>query len=372
MAVCTGASLSNSASVQRTLTEFATDVDRRSTQALQELDHVLARLTASESDVAKATHDALTRIPDQVQKALGGEAGNVRAAVAEATRTAQATALLEIRASLESHSRSVREALTLDRGPVQELRRDLLASVDGTRKELATALAGITSTLAAAQAHRAAIQVSTRRNGDDFEADALAQAERLVTGSGDLFAVTAGEAGLGTTRRSGDATAVLRSPGLSQELTIVIECKTRSAARPLTVKALREEAAQCRLVRQAAAALILVPSADQVPGEGRMARLDDVSFVVALDQPDVLQVVWLTLRELTLVRAVRSADPDGVNLPALEQHVNAALEGLRDFEEVARLSNLALKNLEALKVAGNRGYQRIKESLNASIGLLSG
>ena len=143
LALTTGAAATDTAVIQRTLDDFARNVDDRSAAALAGLNQTLDRLRAGEQAVAKAAQDALSRLPAQLESVLSGEAGNVRAAVKEAARAVQDAGTAEVRAALTQHSESVRNALSLDReGPVQSLRSDILTELNGTRRELAEQMAG--------------------------------------------------------------------------------------------------------------------------------------------------------------------------------------------------------------------------------------
>ena len=210
VALSMGGAALDTGAIQRTLDAFAEHVDVRSRAALTGLDQTLSRLQAGEQAVSDTAAQVLARLPEQVGAALGGQAGTVRAAVVEAARSAQSSALEDLRAALAANAAAVRDAVSLDReGPVQVLRRDVLDQIGATRRELADQLAAVRSLLTAAEARKDPAVKTTRASGVAFEEQALKVAESVVLGCGDLWAETASESGVGTTRRSGDAVATL-------------------------------------------------------------------------------------------------------------------------------------------------------------------
>lgn len=120
VALSMGTALIDTGSVGRTLDAFAERVDEKSQAALANLDRTLTRLRAGEEAVARTANSVLNSLPAQVEAALGGQAGNVRASVIEATRAVQAAGIQEMTTALARHSESVRDALSLDsEGPVR-------------------------------------------------------------------------------------------------------------------------------------------------------------------------------------------------------------------------------------------------------------
>jgi hypothetical protein len=356
----------DSASIQRTLDGFAQDLDAKSRRALAGLDEVLARLHEDEQAVGRVAQRALEQLPSQLDRVLGGEAANVRQAVTAAAQQVQATSLDELRRALDMHAQAVRQALSLDReGPVQTLRRDLLAQLDGTRRELSEQLAVIRELVRVAEASKTASAKSTRSIGAAFEAEAIDLAQRIAVAAGDRFEPTGAHPAPGTTSRAGDGVSTLMSAITGRKpVRIVVEAKLRT--RPLSAKAWREALAEARTVRDAAGALALVPSAEQVPGPGAFARVDELSFVVAADAEHA-ELVYLVLRELVALVAVRQNDGEEIDLAKIDAQMNSALKALEEFDEVGRLAKAATKNLAGIMDVGGRVRKRIEEALTAGL-----
>lgn len=106
-----------------------------------------------------------------------------------------------------------------------------------------------------------------------------------------------------------------------------------------------------------------------MPGHGAFARIDELSFVVAADAEHT-ELVYLVLRELVALVAVRQHDGDEVDLTKIEAQMNSALAALGEFDEVARMANAAAKNLAAIKDVGGRVRTRIHEALTAGLAAL--
>ena len=359
-------------SLTRTLDTFAERVDAKSEAALASLDQTLTRLRGGEEAVARTASSVLENLPAQVEAALSGQAGNVRASVAEATRTVQAAGMQELTTALARHSDSMRDALSLDReGPVRMLRQDLLEELSGTRREIGEQLALVRSLVEAAQVTKSAGAKSSRAVGAANEEEAMALCQGIVTAAGDLFEPTGGQPGVGgTTRRTGDGVATL-SPAITghgRTVRIVLEAKRRS--RPLTAKAHREEiSAGCR-VRDAAGGLVLVPTSAEVPGGGAFVRIDTCAYVVSAADPDTVELIYLLLREQVAMLTVRQEDDAEIDLAQIEARFNLALAGIAELDEVGRLAVQAQKALEKLIGLGRHTQQKVRESLTQGISLL--
>lgn len=353
--------------LQRTLDAFAREVDQRSSRALTGLDEVLGRLQSGEQQLEQAARAALAQLPAKLDHALAGEADTVREAVTTAAREVHATALDELRRALSLHASSIRSAVSLDSdGPVQTLRQDLLSQLDATRRELAEQLTTVREMLAAAEASKAAAAKSSRAIGADFESYANGIAEAIVVAAGDRWEDTGAHPAGGTTRRVGDGVCTLSSLVTGRTpARIVVEAKHRS--RPLTVKAWREALAEARSNRDAAGALAIVPTAEQVPGNGGICRVDEMSFVVAVDHH--VDVVYHVLRELVAIATVGRQDAE-IDLGRVEAQLQLALGGLSDLDELGRLVNSASKNLATAREVGGRVKTRIHEALTAGLAAL--
>lgn len=374
IAVTMSASALDTGAVSRTLDDFAQRVDDRSNQALARLEDTVTRLRSGEDAVAaasEAVRHLLTALPQQVESglssALSGGTGDIRAAVAEAARHVQAAGLAELNAALRTHSASVEHVLTLDReSPISTLRQDLLTELGGVRREITQQVNDVRALVEASQAVKQAAVKTTRAAGAAWEHEAMSLASSVVANAGDLFDLTAGQPGRGTTSRAGDAVATLNQliTGANR-VRIVLEAKHRSKA--MTSTQLRAEVRKVCEVREAAGCLILVPEPDQVPGGGLFARIDDNGFVVASSDPDTVSLVYLVMREIVAITSNRAGNVGAVDADALRARVNAALNGLAQFDEVARLANQASRNLEDIKKVGLRCRDTIRGHLTATL-----
>lgn len=358
-------------SLTRTLDAFAERVDEKSGEALASLDHTLTRLRGGEEAVARAAGAVLDKLPAQVEAALAGQAGNVRASVMEAARAVQDAGVQEITTALARHSESVRDALSLDReGPVRMLRQDLLEELSGTRRELGEQLALVKGLVEAAQVAKTAGAKSSRAIGAANEDDAMELCHDVVTAAGDLFERTGSQPGAGGTRRSGDGVATLSQAitGHGRQVRIVVEAKSRT--RPLTAKQHREEIASACRVRDASGGLVLVPTDAEVPGGGSFARVDTCAYVVSCSQPASVELIYLLLREHVAMLKVRHDDGSEIDLDQVEARLNVALAGISQLDEVGRLANQAKNSLEKLIVLGRDTQQKVRETLTEGIALM--
>ena len=371
LALSMGSAAVDTGSMQRTLDAFAEQVDRRSGLALDGLNNSLQRLREGELAVATTAQAVLARLPEQIQAVLGGEADNVRASVTEAARTVQATGLQDLQAALALHATTVRNALSLDHeGPVQQLRQDVLGQLDSTRRELAGQLAGVRGLLQAAEAHKAGAARSTRAVGQAWEQTAMdGLAREVVVAAGDLYESTGSTPAPGGPGRAGDGLVTLTRAitGSGPKVHLLLEAKTRS--RPLSAAAWRRELRSSMVLRQAVGALALVPTGAEVPGGGPLARVDDFCFVVAGDDPANVKLVYLILREMVALLAVRNGDDTAVDLVRAEAQLQLAMQALTEFDEVAKHLASARKSLDGLfQVAGNtrkKIHQALTEGLAA-------
>ncbi|RYP89048.1 hypothetical protein EKO23_01070 [Nocardioides guangzhouensis] len=358
-------------SLTRTLDTFADRVDAKSEAALASLDQTLTRLKAGEETVARTASLVLENLPAQVEAALSGQAGNVRATVVEAARAVQAAGMQELTTALARHSDSVRDALSLDReGPVRMLRQDLLEELNGTRRELGEQLALVRSLVEAAQVAKTAGAKSSRAIGAANEDEAMALCQEVVTAAGDMFEPTGGQPGVGTTRRTGDGVATL-SPSITghgRRVRIVLEAKLRS--RSLSAKAYRDEVATGCRVRDAAGGLVLVPTRAEVPGGGVFARVDSCAYVVAAEDPETVSLIYLLLREQVAMLTVRQDDDAEIDLAQIEARLSIALAGIAELDEVGRLAVQAQKALEKLIAVGRQTQQKVRDTLTEGITLL--
>lgn len=358
----------------RTLDAFAERVDTKSVAALAGLDQALARLRAGEEAVSLTATSILESLPAQVEAALAGQAGNVRASVVEATRTVQAAGLQELTTALANHSQSVRDALSLDReGPVRMLRQDLLEELNDTRRELGEQLASVRSLVEAAQAAKTAGAKSSRAVGAANEEEAMALCQQVVTAAGDLFERTGGQPGVGgTTRRVGDGLATLGPAiaGHGRQVRLVLEAKSRT--RPLSSAALAKEIEEGCRVRDAVGGLVLVPTRAEVPGQRVFARVGTHAFVVSFEDAETVSLIYLLLREEVALTSIRQDGESEIDLAQVEARIALALSTLDEFDEVGRLAGQAERALAKLKEIGSKAQQKARTALAEGISLLHG
>lgn len=359
-------------SLTRTLDAFAERVDEKSGAALANLDETLLRLRDCETAVAKATNAVMERLPVQVEAALAGQAGSVRASVTEAARAVQDAGIRELTSALARHSESVRDAFSLDReGPVRMLRQDLLQELSGTRRELGEQLAAVKGLVEAAQVAKTAGAKSSRAVGAVNEDEAMALCNNVVTAAGDLFERTGSQPGPGgTTRRTGDGVVTLSQAitGHGREVRLVVEAKSRT--RPMSAKQLREEIANACRIRQAAGGLVLVPKDEQVPGNASFARVDTCAYVVSTERVETVELIYLLLREHVAVLKVRHDDGSEIDLGQIETRLNMALASVEQFDEVGRLANSAKTSIEKLITLGRDSQIKARDHLTEGIALM--
>jgi hypothetical protein len=374
VALSMGTAAVDTGAITRTLDVFADRVDAKSQLALTRLEQTLTQLQAGEQAVADAARHVLGQLPSQVETVLAGEAANVRAAVVDAARTVQTAGLQQLSAALADHSQAMRNALSLDReGPVHMLRQELVTEIHGTRRELADQLSALRGMIEAAAAHKAASAKSSRAVGQDWETQAMTVAESVVVAAGDRFESTGGQPGAGTTRRTGDGVATLSAAisGRTDPVRIALEAKKRS--RPMSQAELRREITNARQVRKAAAGIILVPTMAEVPGNGKLCRVDDFGYVVALDDHDAeatLSLVYLIVRELVALLTIRQAAGDDVDLTRLEAQLALAMNAVDQMDEVGRLANQAARSIEKLLEVGKQAQAKARAALAQGAALI--
>lgn len=370
LAVTSGTAAVDTGALGRTLDGFADQVDAKSRETLQQLDAALSQLRSGEQAVAETARQVLGQLPAQVDTALAGQAANVRQAVTEAARAVQAAGLQQVTAALNEHSQAVRNALSLDRdGPVRVLRQDLLNELTTTRQEIASQLTHLRASVEAEHARKQAAAKSSRAVGAEWEATALAMAEQVVLAAGDYWQATGGTPGAGTTRRSGDGVATLGpSVASNQEVRLVIEAKRRSRA--LSAAELRKEIRAGREVRKAAGGIILVPTASEVPGHGRLCRVDDFGYVVAAEDEETVSLVYLIVRELVALLTIKQADDTEVDLTQVEAKLRLALSAMEEFDEVGRLATQARRSLDKLLEVGKGAQAKARQALTDGVALL--
>lgn len=361
----------DSGAIARTLSGFADLIDSRATAAIHELETAMARVRQGEQGIAETARLVLGGLPKQVDAALAGQSESVRSAVVEAARSVQDSGLQQLTAALGQHSAAIQKELSLDReGPLRSLRQDLLNRLDGTRRELGTQLTEVRALVEAAQAAKVAGAKSSRAVGADVERDLMALCNEVVTAAGDLFEETGNQAGVNG-RRTGDGVATLSEliTGPGRQIRISIEAKHRS--RSMSVKALRREAADACLAREADGVLIVVPTQNEVPGGTAVCRLETTAWVVTAE-PELVAWTYRFLREQVALLARRSSDEAGVDLAQVETRINTALQAISELDEVGRSAVLARQHIDKVIETGKKTQQRVRESLTEGLAVLRG
>lgn len=368
MAVAVGASAVDSGAIDRTLTGFAEQVHARSEATVAAIDAAVARLAGADTALAQVAGQALNRLPDQLSRVLAGEAGHVQDAVSQAARAVQAEGLAELRGALSQHTEAVRSVLSLEQGPVQTMRRDLLGQIEATRRELTEQLGSVSGLLLAAQAAQSATKAArtTRAAGADFEAQVHQLMGALSAEAGDRYEAVGDIPAGGGTRRGGDGLVTVSRvvAGPARELRILVEAKNR--ARPLAQQAWVRELTDSMRQRGAQGAIALVPEPAQVPGGGILARVADTCWVVAADDPERVRLVLLTMRELLAV-LTGPRGQDGADLEKVQALVQQALSGLEQLDEVARLCRAAQNSLTRLLETGGQVKRTLQASLTGAL-----
>jgi hypothetical protein len=327
-----------SAAMERVLAGFDEAMQVRAASTLAQLDGLLGRIDTTEQATREAATAALAGLPLQIERglttALAGGANDVQEAVRKAAATAQAEALTALERVVALHSEQVRAAVSTEnpRSPIAALRRDLTATMEGTRRELAEGLATVRALVQAQQAGHAAAQKNSNTVGKDWE-DAVAEA---VAGwsqaSGDVVEHVGTRPAPGSSsRKTGD---VLIRVMTGTRPVMIVEAKRRQ--KPLTMRQYRDELAEARRIRRAHAALAVVPTQEGVPGPGRWARVDANSWVVAADDYGLLNLVLAVVRELALLSAAADDGDSAVNAGQAKTAVGHALDLLSRFDDVTK------------------------------------
>ena len=372
VALTLGGAGMDSGSIQRTLDVFAGQVDAASSAALTSLEKSATALRAGEEDLVNRATRVLDQLPARVEALLVGASVDVRSQVTAATSEVQAAGLRDLRELLSQHSGNVRSALSLDtqQGPIAVLREEMLRMVDGARAELGGQLNAVQGLLIAAQAASAATasERTTRKAGQQFEAEAMQLAGDAVAAAGDQLDLTGSVVAPGSTSRAGDGLATL-NPLITggRSVRIVLEAKTRD--RPLSAAKWREELTASRELRMASGGLAIVPEG-QVPGGRLFARVGERLFVVVADAP-VISLVYLVLRELVALATDTGNDADPVSVSKASSKIAQALTALNDLEEITRHTSAVGKSLEKIVDINTTVRARVALTLTDALAALS-
>jgi hypothetical protein len=126
---------------------------------------------------------------------------------------------------------------------------------------------------------------------------------------------------------------------------LIVEAKHRQ--RRASMRAFRDELAEARRIRGAHAALAVVPTAGDVPGPpGSMwARVDTASWVVAAEEPQMMNLVLGVVRELTILAAAQTSADPAIDVGRARTAVGHLLDLLARFEDVSKHVSTAEKAL---------------------------
>jgi hypothetical protein len=342
------------AAMQRALTGFDEAMQNRAAATVAQLDGLLGRVEATEASTREAVAATLAQLPAQIERgltsALAGGAVDVREAVRQATVTAQTEAVTALEGVVTRHSEQVRSVISTENpgSPIAALRRDLTATVENARRELTDGLAAVRALVQAQQASQAAQTKTSAAIGRDWEDSVALAVAGWAQATGDVVEHVGSRPAPGSTsRKTGDVLVRVLS---GNQPVLIVEAKHRQ--RRASMRAFRDELAEARRIRGAHAALAVVPTADDVPGPpGSMwARVDTASWVVAAEDPQVMNLVLGVVRELTILAAAQtSADPT-VDVGRARTAVGHLLDLLARFEDVSKnvsAGEKALANIRA-------------------------
>ena len=88
---------------------------------------------------------------------------------------------------------------------------------------------------------------------------------------------------------------------------------------------------------------------------------------MAADDEEAVALIYLILRELVSLVAVQQVDGNEVDLGKAQAQIKMALSALTDFDEIARLTTDAQKNITRLFEVGRSVKTKIHEALMGSL-----
>jgi hypothetical protein len=341
------------AAMQRVLAGFDEAMQTRAAATVAQLDGLLGRVDATEAATRQAVATTLAHLPAQIERGLNstlaGGADDVREAVRQATATAQAEALAALERVVTLHSEQVRAVISTENpgSPIAALRRDLTATVENTRRELAEGLAAVRALVQAQQAGQAAEIKSSAAIGKDWEDSVALAVAGWAQATGDCVEHVGSRPAPGSsTRKTGDVLVRIMS---GNQPVLIVEAKRRQ--RRASMKAFRDELADARRVRGAHAALAVVPTADDVPGPpgSSWARVDTASWIVAAEDPRVMTLVLGVVRELTVLAAASTGADPTVDVGRARTAIGHLLDLLARFEDISKHVSTAEKALTNIR-----------------------
>ncbi|MGN6132836.1 MAG: hypothetical protein ACTHOK_21105 [Nocardioidaceae bacterium] len=350
----------DAATLERSVADLTHKVETSTQQALSELTTAIGQVTDSEhGTIPRTIATTLDKLADQVASLVAGEDAPVRAAVTDSVRTVTEQALAEIQRAVGAQADAVRRVLATDApgSPLHDLKTGLVAGLNESHRRLASQLAELRTALEVDKATTttaAAAAAKSPRHGLDTETTTLAAVEQIAHTAGDQLEATGTTPGILPRCLKGDGVITLTPPpgrAGSPSARIVVEVKDRDRPQsPTSWKTLLDEARQNR---QAVAALGIVKTTAQMPGQRRLHALDADNYLLAYDPdtdgPDLLVAVYHLLRaqawHTTLTEGSSRHD---VDLPRLKSTVTALADALTGFDALTRHTHAARRSLDQL------------------------
>jgi hypothetical protein len=227
-------------------------------------------------------------------------------------------------------------------------------------KEVATGFSQLNERLAAIEAAataRAAERAKSAAKGADFEDAVEALLGDVCRGSQDTLERTGTETGSLIRSKKGDFLITLDERlTRGADVRIVVECKDR----PVSGRAMREELAQARQNRSAAAALVCFTT-DHAPAGVAPFHLHGSDVYCVLDrsapQPEILEGA------VRLARLVAMATLDKQEAEVDAAAVNAAIEAIRGQLDAIRALKSQLTSIGTASTAVSQGLDKLRDGV---------
>lgn len=372
----------DTATLERSVADLTTTVDTSTRQAVEQLAQAITAATdADHGTIPRAVQASLTTLAVEVAALVAGDDAPVRATVTEAVRAVTAQALAEIQRAVGAQADAVRRVLAADSpgSPLFDLKHGLVTGLNESHRRLSGQLAELRTALEIDKATTAATATATAaspRHGLESEAATLAALEELAHTAGDQLEPTGTTPGLEPRCLKGDGVITLTPPPGHHTATarVVIEVKDRERAQ--SVSAWRQLLEDARRNRGALAALGIVKSTSQMPGQRRLHALDASTYLLAydpsVDAPDLLTAVYHLLRAQAWHTALADGRPgDGVDLGRLKTAITDLAGALDGFDALTRHSGAARRSLDQLDKAAGALRADIRGRVEATLDCLT-
>lgn len=337
--------------------------DRVTTSTDRALEQLAAAVTAATDPgtgaIPRSIETTLQGLVDQVHALVAGQDAPVRTAVTESVREVTEQTLAEVQRGVAAQADAVRRVLATDApgSPLYELKKGLVEGLNTSHRQLAGQLHELRTALEVDKAQRAAASKSPQ-HGIDTETHTLAALEQLAHAAGDRLENTGTIPGVIPRCLKGDAVITLTPPPghVGEPARVVIEVKDRDRAQSVTAwaKLLQES----RENRRAVAALGIVKTIEQMPGQRRLHVLSPTAYLLAYDPTtdghDLLQATYHLLRSQAWAATLASA-PTGhaVDLAALCGSLAHLTTAIDTFDTLTRHHNAAKRSIDAAEKATN-------------------